>query len=502
MRRTIFSFFAGIALLSGALSPFVSSVLHPPVARAVVPVFDTAVLSTTKGQLLLSTFEWSQSFILEALKKRMLDMIVDQIIQWIQGGGKPQFVTDWSGFLKGAANVAIGDFAQQINGGILCSPFSAQLQVTLFPVQRFTDQITCTLDEVLANIDNFYSDFRQGNWIAYTTMLQPQNNYFGALAISASERDKRINAAQHAAETEAIAGSGFLSTKSCSEDPQSGNPDTDHDGTPGDVNCTITTPGDTIGATLSKAIGSDIDYIVNADQLQEYIAAISNAILNRVIIAGAQGLQGTNTPNAPSGGSTGGGVGACNGLTGAQLQACLDYVTQSNGSFSVSKTTLIDQIGQVLAPRNGAQKAYQSSLTSLTQYIADLQNLLATFNNLPKNPFSGIPCTNFATYVANINAEIAWANSEILAISNDIALNKAIMDQLNVAVTKIQALAKGDWANFSAIVSQLDATGALDLTIALNLQTTAEDENQKIKSDIAQNIIQFNLDLQSCQQGI
>src|SRR5437868_4902017 len=52
-----------------------------------------------------------------ALKKQILDRIVDQIITSIQGGGKPQFVTNWQGFLEDAGQGAAGIFAQQLGAG-------------------------------------------------------------------------------------------------------------------------------------------------------------------------------------------------------------------------------------------------------------------------------------------------------------------------------------------------------------------------------------------------
>ncbi|MCL4437647.1 hypothetical protein M1513_01240, partial [Patescibacteria group bacterium] len=36
----------------------------------------------------------------DIIAKRIMDYIVDQTVKWIQGGGKPKFITNWNGFLK------------------------------------------------------------------------------------------------------------------------------------------------------------------------------------------------------------------------------------------------------------------------------------------------------------------------------------------------------------------------------------------------------------------
>ena len=77
----------------------------------------------------------------EALKKRIFDMVVDQTVDYINGNGQPQFITDWRGFLEQTAQVAIGDFVQQIGLGAICSPFRFQVQIAMVAPPRFSKQI-------------------------------------------------------------------------------------------------------------------------------------------------------------------------------------------------------------------------------------------------------------------------------------------------------------------------------------------------------------------------
>lgn len=329
-----------------------------PVASASDPN-TAATAGATRSDFLQKVFEWLMRFVREKLRKMLLDMIVQQIIQWIQGGGDPKFITDWGGFLGDAANVALGEFAQEIGLGALCQPFSFQLRASLgLGVSGgggfgFSQQISCTLDDIVGNIENFYDNFENGGWLAFQTMLEPQNNFYGAYLMAIDRRNSLVEARVSNAALEGLSGGGFLGTKDCAEAygpwlPGQAPPDIDGDGAVGDVpsTCRITTPGQTIGALAAKAVGSDIDFIIEADELAAYIAAIADALINRLIGLGAQGLAGLftsaeqgpgyNPPITASG---------CAGLTGPASGACQEYL---NPSFSIASTTA----GALAAPQN------------------------------------------------------------------------------------------------------------------------------------------------------
>src|SRR3989344_1675278 len=79
----------------------------PQSAEAAVPVFETnpilnGVLPLDIPNLAEMTFEWAFKMAVEILRRQLLNMIVDQIVAWIQGGGTPRFITDWNGFFADA----------------------------------------------------------------------------------------------------------------------------------------------------------------------------------------------------------------------------------------------------------------------------------------------------------------------------------------------------------------------------------------------------------------
>ncbi len=234
-----------------------------------------------------------EKILLETLKKRILDTMVDQIVNWIQGGGDPKFITNWQGFFGDIAQGVAGEFVKELGLGFLCSPFSLKVRLALLPVNRFAGKnFSCTLDQITGNIQNFYKDFRNGSWLALDTSWQPQNNFYGALWLGWDAQQNLIANSLFAKANEAVSSpGGFLSQKVC-VDALGKKIDARREGRRG-VKCSIVTPGSLLGDVVAKAAGVDIDSLITAKELSAYIAAIANALINRVIV-GAAGLAGAN----------------------------------------------------------------------------------------------------------------------------------------------------------------------------------------------------------------
>src|SRR3989344_3958674 len=172
-------------------------------AGLVVPVFDGAVLTAVTAAQITDTLvkisQWSFESLfkqmLALLKKKILDMMVDQIVMWIQGGGEPKFVSDWGGLLKDAANEATGNFINAVGLTQLCEPLGGGLagnlkiavQASLIPVKKFSERARCTLKDIVTNVEDFATDFHSGGWLAYSESWEPQNNYFGLVIMASAE---------------------------------------------------------------------------------------------------------------------------------------------------------------------------------------------------------------------------------------------------------------------------------------------------------------------------
>jgi len=289
-----------------------------------IPVED---VGTWAGLAALNTetaVSWGQEFIrwlkedlLKALRdvvvKRIMDSMVDQTITWIQGGGSPQFVTDFQGFLRDSASAAVGDVVLQTDAAFICSPFKAQIMLQLQPTPKFSENVKCTLDSIVDNIDDFYNDFSKGGWIGYAEVMKPQNNYYGvALQVSANLNDQAAKAVD-AASKEIQAGSGFLSVKRCKGGGVSADTKKMLSEEYGTLIADLVkdskgnychpnqmeniTPGDTVGETVRNAINSDSQWAAN---VQSYTAALINAFINRLIKEGISMMSDSNSSSVDS----------------------------------------------------------------------------------------------------------------------------------------------------------------------------------------------------------
>ena len=245
----------------------------------------------------------SKDCIRDVIAKILLDWIVDQTVQWIQNGGEPMFVTNWQNFLSDAANVAIGGVIEQTLP-FLCSPFKLQVQLSM---QRFQQPaITCTLDKIVSNIENFYNDFTSGGWVAYTTAWQPQNNYYGATLMAYDQMLIQSAAAQRAAQNEALAGGGFLSSKNCKgggyslSDFENNTPPSMYVKDSKGKYCTpdkieVITPASIVGQAAATAITSDSAWAAN---IKSWVAALVNAIIVRLAKQGLSLMAGSQTSDS------------------------------------------------------------------------------------------------------------------------------------------------------------------------------------------------------------
>jgi hypothetical protein len=121
------------------------------------------------------------------IKKALLYQFSTQINDWIQTGKKPQFLSQPGRFLEDTGRLAVDRLISRV-APELCEPFRFQIKAQILAassidrrVNPFYEQARCSLDKVVENVENFYSDFRSGGWIGYHELfLKPQNNQFGA----------------------------------------------------------------------------------------------------------------------------------------------------------------------------------------------------------------------------------------------------------------------------------------------------------------------------------
>ncbi|MFH0890811.1 MAG: hypothetical protein V1856_02140, partial [Candidatus Liptonbacteria bacterium] len=283
----------------GRVSPVASSYFLGR-ANAMVPVFDPVNFSAKLYEVGKHVGEWIRKWITETLKDVLVHRLIQQTISWIQGNGKPKFVTNWKSFLGDVANQAAGDFLYRINPK-LCTSFGPMIRISLTPVVTAPDRgITCTLDQVMSNVQEFYNNFNNGGWIAYGATLEPQNNFYGAYFQASDIMMMEQAEKREAAKSEAEAGSGFPGTKLCTRweyrrepcPPGGRNPDgslcSSAVGTLGTKVCAeekTTTPGDMVAETLAGLPNAPLQRIVNAQDITALINALVNAAFSKLLSA-------------------------------------------------------------------------------------------------------------------------------------------------------------------------------------------------------------------------
>jgi len=418
------------------------------------------------------TFQWAFMLAGEVLKRQLLNMMVDQIVAYIQGGGTPKFITDWPGFFRDAVDQASGKFLQQIGLSQLCSPFKPLLSRAFIPIPTFTERTSCTLSQVGVNIDVFLKDFKKGNWIAWQEMvLRPQNNIYGAYIMAWDQYEIEKSAAAKAAATEAQAGRGFLSVKRCIEWNSAGL-QTCVDSGESMEDCKkaacikeeTVTPGAVVGDLAAKAVGSDIDYIVNAKDFAAYVSAITNAILNRIFAEGVGLLHAALS--SEGGGGRGGGSSAqvqCAQLLGtAAYSDCIAAIQSGADIRDFQKNYMISLIDQDLIYQNQLLGAKQATLTVLNQSIdilTQLQNCQGT-------------TTLSLARIQQVQSAISTTANQIAQIQSDI-IALQIKQQEIKAVTDLSQIPP----LYNQVADIVNPSATLSLVLAAQQETSQKQQD-------------------------
>ena len=459
-----------IALVFTALI-IVSIAPKPASAVAFVPTWELNPAVTGDivnfGEM---TFQWAFMLAGEVLKRQLLNMMVDQIVAYIQGGGTPKFITDWPGFFRDAVDQASGKFLQQIGLSQLCSPFKPLLSRAFIPIPTFTERTSCTLSQVGVNIDVFLKDFKKGNWIAWQEMvLRPQNNIYGAYIMAWDQYEIEKSAAAKAAATEAQAGRGFLSVKRCIEWNSAGL-QTCVDSGESMEDCKkaacikeeTVTPGAVVGDLAAKAVGSDIDYIVNAQDFAAYVSAITNAILNRMF---AEGIGLLHTALSSDGGGGGGGGGGsstqtqCSQLLGtAAYNDCITAMQSGLDIRDFQKNYMISLIDQDLIYQNQLLGAKQATLIILNQSANILNQLEGCQGTTPDA-------------LAQVQGAASTTASQIIQIQSDIIALQVKQQEIK-AVTEISQI-PALWVQVANVVNP---TATYSLVLAARDETSQKQQ--------------------------
>ncbi|MFB6212517.1 MAG: hypothetical protein ABEI53_01710, partial [Candidatus Magasanikbacteria bacterium] len=395
MEKIVTTFLISLILCVGLMAPLK--------ANAVLGVVDISWDPPQQiTQTLGITGDWARFSIKKGLKtalanlqKRLIDKLKNQTVKWIQGEGKPKFVKDPGNFIEDAANEAAGQTIKQLGAGELCrSSQFFKLRLQLKQQETFSESVSCTLDDVVGNINEFAKDFSEGGWIAYSQAIKPQNNSLGLEFMAQSKLLAKKGEKKTRIKREISKSGGFLGLKKCKRwepknlspggvqlpprtAPEFENkvPDTGDNWIGktkwpkgSDYYCAeviTATPGSTVKNTLNKALGSDYKYLANTDAIGGAINAIINAAVNRLTKEATEGLINIATENQDQGN--------CNNLTGETREACQSYQSKEEQSVnrSESATTTAENRRQAAQNRKNENPSNINSIEDCEQFLPE-----------------------------------------------------------------------------------------------------------------------------------
>jgi hypothetical protein len=256
--------------------------------------------------------QWLNSILLQVLKNGFVVALQGQVTNWVQGGGKPRYVQNWSKTFSTAFNSAAnGVISQTIPN--LSPSFSVAAQTLLQQNNSGNPPIRSNIDQEYATLgttqQDFYNNFSDGGMSAYLDLFQPDNNLFGAVMDTQDEALAAGSNQYAATQAQDIAANGFTGdTGACDDgsDPNGvtyscyNNNDSFYSQTPScpvgyqlqtisnNGSCsdgsepTTLTPGEVTAQTVSDALQSGQDLVVNANNTIDLLFAVANSLLKLI----------------------------------------------------------------------------------------------------------------------------------------------------------------------------------------------------------------------------
>ncbi|MEX0919269.1 MAG: hypothetical protein WDZ64_00785 [Parcubacteria group bacterium] len=248
-----------------------------------------------------------------------IQQIINSTVAWASSGfeGNPAYVTDPSQFFGDIADGVAGEYIMGGDLGFLCSPFQANIRVSLAQQYYQPRQFQCTLTGIVGNIEDFYSDFSSGGWDAWFSMTQtPINNPYGAFLETKIELDSRVESALSLEQDQLNWNQGFRSWSACiatNPEPWIDSPSVDgslpsripnprHEPNRAVGECIergpTQTPGSIIKSQLDTVLPAGLDRLINVQQVDQLIDAFAAGILRRYVF-GSDGLFSRNGEQVP-----------------------------------------------------------------------------------------------------------------------------------------------------------------------------------------------------------
>jgi len=522
IKKTAIAFFI-IFIISFLATPF----YRPETARAVIGIADVVI---DPAHIATTLTSWLQSFlnrsidmgfkaILANLKKRVLDSLLDQTTAWIRGDtdGAPKFVTQPGKFLKDAADAAVGDVLVQTGLANLCQnvPQLGRLEIQLAK-PTFSQRISCTLSQVIGNVEAFANNFEAGGLIGYQELLKPQNNRWGNEILIRDELQRQTAIKEEVVRQEVTlnAGTGSLGIKECieweliekatkkpvppggsivliEENPltvgsayfisrspnqppplneadlaKNGGVHIDNvDTTKVEWRCNkdrITTPGAIIAEGLKSTVSDDKNFILSSEDVSTILGALLDAAINRLIKEGGAGFRAMTQSQTTTGGPP---ARTLDDFSTSTRDAARDATTAAQGLIDNAKQPFLRQINETMSIANEAFDSILNASTSLNASTTDL-NTAGLLQVLGVIVARGSPSCS--------SADVVWATTELDTAST--TTRQTITNKF----TQIQSLK----SSLTTLKNRVQSATSLYQISNIDSSTLANKHNEAIQLNI------------------
>ncbi len=232
---------------------------------------------------------------MKPLARRIASMFVNATVDWLRAGGKgggPLFITDFQKFAEDALVNASGEFINQLGlSDLLCGPFPFAFDISFFggAGRNKYEQFDCTIEDVVANVEDWQNDFNSGGWQAWHEYMKPQNRASSAFMLALDTAIVAGEQEREEATSKASASGGILPSQLCA--------DVTYPTSAGTVvteeRCIDTTPQEAVVTAVHDTLGSSMDWLVDADEISELITAVTDFAISQ-LMNDASGLLGSD----------------------------------------------------------------------------------------------------------------------------------------------------------------------------------------------------------------
>ncbi|HEX2792309.1 MAG TPA: hypothetical protein VHO23_01155, partial [Candidatus Paceibacterota bacterium] len=219
-------------------------------------------------------------------------------VNWINSGfeGSPAFVTDLQRNLLRLGDTVTAHFVSEIAEGIIDSPYSEEISAAVRVGYYLSTGDTPFYVRYPYTLSNYSEDpaaflggdFSKGGYSAlFSTIVNPQNNPYGAYDVALRELNTRLSATQGTRQQELNWGDGFMSFRDCGS---AAGIEVQLAGSNDCFGASIKTPGSVIAPRINEALGLGEKSLVTADEIDEIVGALFQQLVGHVL--GSGGLLG------------------------------------------------------------------------------------------------------------------------------------------------------------------------------------------------------------------